>query len=354
VSNSLTIRVDGKGDAAKVGELNKGEEATLIGKKGRYYHIRLDSGLEGYVAKSHSKIIPTKETLSIVTWNLEGPAGLDNKDFKGFAEFIEGVDVLVLEETLGEDQTKDAISRTLLPNLNIAVSDFAKDTNENPYTKQELAIITPHALGNIIEVDPYENDDTEAMRAKDINFEVPNWIPEAQRKSKGSRGWYWVDIPSLKLSIAAVHLKSSRGKTGKEDEKNSHKREAVAAGLVEAIKTDSKARPNWSYIVAGDFNIAPADKVKVGTDLHISCSKSSCSGYDQTHAIFGGGLVEGVIMRNLVEGLSASYAKGNFAQSPIDNIYAFGPIFDQATKLTAEKGEHFGSDHYALKVSLEY
>lgn len=45
---------------------------------------------------------------------------------------------------------------------------------------------------------------------------------------------------------------------------------------------------------------------------------------------------------------------GNFAKSPIDNIYAYGPIFDQVTKIVVERGDHYGSDHYALKVSIEY
>ena len=61
----------------------------------------------------------------------------------------------------------------------------------------------------------------------------------------------------------------------------------------------------------------------------------------------------GLAMRNLVEGLSASYAKGDFVQSPIDNIYAAGPIFDRTTSLTARRGDPFGSDHHALIVTVE-
>ena len=57
-------------------------------------------------------------------------------------------------------------------------------------------------------------------------------------------------------------------------------------------------------------------------------------------------------MRNLVLGLGASYAKGNYAKSPIDNIYVMGPRFDKMTKVVSERGETFGSDHYAFRVMV--
>lgn len=69
------------------------------------------------------------------------------------------------------------------------------------------------------------------MRAVDVDVVVPEWIPSSQRNKKGARGWIWVDIPTLNLSVAAIHLKSSRGQSGMTDEENSHKREAIASAL---------------------------------------------------------------------------------------------------------------------------
>lgn len=353
VTNSLTIRADSNGSSERIGQLLKGEQAKLLGEQGHYYHIRTTNGLQGYVAKSYSTIIPETEKLTIVTWNLEGPGGLENKALKQFAAFAGDADVIVLEETLGLEQTTQALEVSELVHGNVAVSDFAKDSEPQPYLKQELAIVSLHPYSKIVEVDPYPSNDSAEARQLDLDFEIPEWIPEGQTR-KGARGWLWVEIPSLKLVVAAVHLKSSQGATGHKDKGNSDKREVVAAGLVEAIIADTKARDGWSYVVAGDFNVAPGDIAKVGIDLKKECTESECLAYDQTHAIFGGGLVEGFVMRNLVEGLSSSYAKGNFTQSPIDNIYAVGPIFDQVTKLIVERGAHFGSDHYAIKVQLEY
>lgn len=291
-------------------------------------------------------------TLTVATWNLDGPTGLDDKRLDGFGAFVKNADVVVLEETLGEQQTAEALKRAGLPQWRLAVSDFAKDTLDI-YQKQEVAVITRHPIDVTREIDPYPDDDTVQMRAKQFDFDPPAILPMAQRTRKGARGWLWVEIPDLKLVVAAVHLKSSQGATGLKDIDNSYKREAVAAGLGEAIVVDSRMRRDWSYVVAGDFNVAPGDTGKVGPDLNRVCSADNCMGFDQTHALLSSGLIDGLLMRNLTVGLANTYVKGAYAKSPIDNIYAMGPIFDRTTKLTVERGDHFGSDHYAVRVSLE-
>ena len=191
------------------------------------------------------------------------------------------------------------------------------------------------------------------MQALDENIDVPTLLPADQRDYTGYRGWLWVELPDLKLVVIAVHLKSSRGDSGRGDERNAMKREAIAASLGVVIRDDAEERPDWSYIVAGDFNVAPGDTDKIGYDLAYRCPVASCRGYDQTHALLSGGLVPGLAMRNLTVGLGATFANGEFVDSPIDNILAMGPRFSNAVRVTAEKGPPFGSDHHAVRVTVE-
>ena len=295
------------------------------------------------------------DSLQIVLWNLEGPAGLANRDndLKDFGTFAKDADVVVLVETIGEDQLNTMKVKSDLASLNHAISDFAKDSEPNPYYKLELGVLTPHAIGTVREADPREDNDTLAMRAKDEPVDVPSWLPAMQRSNLDHRGWFWVEIPALKLVVIAVHFKSSRGDSGFDDKSNAERRENIAAALGVAIREDHKDRDGWSYIVAGDFNVAPGDAAKVGYDLEAECTAARCFGYDQTHALLSGGLVHGLVMRNFSEGLGATYAKGAFVDSPIDNVLGVGPIFATNTRVLAERGQAFGSDHFSVRVTVE-
>ena len=294
------------------------------------------------------------EKLSISTWNLEGPSGLQNRqvDIRRLGEFVRDVDFLILQEALGNSQVEAFLEASGHSQWNYAVSDFADDAKSNPYHKLEVSVVSPHPVTGVNEADPYARDDSAGANNKDHDVKVPDYIPADQRKRRGSRGWLWVEFGSLKIAVAAVHLKSSVGRTGKKDEPNSFKREAIAAALIETIKVHAKKYEDWSYVVAGDFNVAPGDIGKIGTNLSLRCEQEKCNGYDQTHALFGVGLVDGFVMRNLVLGLGASYAKGNFTKSPIDNIYVMGPRFDKTTRVVSERGETFGSDHYVIRVMV--
>jgi len=293
--------------------------------------------------------------LTIATWNLEGPAGLEGRDAElhAFGDFVRSADVVVVQEALGAEQVRGFLAKAGLTGWSFAVSDFARDEIADPYAKLEVAVLSRHPLVGFAEFDPYPADDTEAMRAADADVLVPELIPAAQRRNTGARGWISVEVPALKLVVIAAHLKSSQGRTGKADEENSFKREAVAAAIAVQISADAQLRRDWSHVVAGDFNVAPGDVAKVGVDFARACSATACTAYDQTHAILSSGLVAGLAMRNLVVGLGPSYVGGNYAKSPIDNVYATGPIFDRTVRLTAERGPPFGSDHHALRVTVE-
>ena len=52
-------------------------------------------------------------------------------------------------------------------------------------------------------------------------------------------------------------------------------------------------------------------------------------------------------------GLGGSYDDDSLPSRPIDAIYAQGPLFDDASRLVAERGPLFGSDHFAIRVSVE-
>ncbi len=296
------------------------------------------------------------DTVRVALWNLDGPnrqSGHD-QDLVGFGTFVDGSDAIVLVETISEDQLKDMKDKASLSALNHAISDFAKDSESNPYYKLEVGVLTPHRIGTFREADPDDENDTPDMQALDEDIDVPDWLPADQRSKTGHRGWIWVELPDLKLVVVAVHLKSSRGDGGRDDEENAMKRETIAASLGVVIREDAARRLDWSYIVAGDFNVAPGDIDKIGYDLTYRCpAATSCRGYDQTHALLTGGLVHGLAMRNLTVGLGSTFADRKYVDSPIDNILAMGPIFNNSARVTAEKGPLFGSDHHAVRVTVE-
>ena len=291
-------------------------------------------------------------SLTAITWNA---ARLEKTDLTGFGDYLRKLnpDIVVLQEILGESQIRTFMEKTGIPNWNMRISDFSKDSFKNPYRKLEVAILSPCKIGDTHEADPYSRDDTKAMRARDVDLRVPAFVPEDQRRYKGSRGWLWAEIPALRIAVAAVHLKSARGGSGKRDERNSFKRENVVAALADEIVNNGRKRSGWSYLVAGDFNIAPGDVQKVGVNLAHRCPEQGrCLQYDQTHAILSSGLRRGLAMRNLTVGLGRSYANRKFVASPIDNIYATGPFFDGTSKLIAERSATFGSDHHAIRVTV--
>ena len=82
------------------------------------------------------------EPLTIITWNVEGPGGLADKDLSALGDFIENADVVVIEEVLGADQLEATMIGASVETWNSAVSNFAKDSFSDPFKKQELGVIT--------------------------------------------------------------------------------------------------------------------------------------------------------------------------------------------------------------------
>ncbi len=81
-------------------------------------------------------------------------------------------------------------------------------------------------------------------------------------RGMGQRGALEWTLPGGDLRVAAVHLKSSVGAVGPEDCDNARKRMALAWGLAQR----QAEIPAGAYLVLGDFNVDPADPLKVEYD----------------------------------------------------------------------------------------
>ena len=120
--------------------------------------------------------------------------------------------------------------------------------------------------------------------------------------------------------------------------------------MVRFVATKRSANGNSTLLVAGDLNVGETDKKKIGfnlTDEFVGANNT----YDETHAIFSAGLVDGIHMTSLTQGIGAeTYDDPQFAGSgPIDCIYVIGA---QAGDFTIAKktSETFGSDHFAVST----
>lgn len=291
------------------------------------------------------------DELRFVTWNING-TGFDAREADyARLKHLADPDFVLVQELLSARQTADFMRQAGLAGAQ-QTSEFSKDSEPNPYFKLEVGIIAVNGtLASCREFDPKvgNDDDTD-----DIELQAPNFLPQDQRHFTGFRGFLWCENPENDLVLINVHLKSSGGREGAADEKNAFQREAVIGAVVTEIARHSSNNANTSYVVAGDFNAAPQDAKKVGSDLTLRCTQDECEDYDQTHAIAAGDFTDGVAMRNVTTGVGRTYMGNNafkYIDSPIDNIYVMGPLFD-GKRIRAERLEPFGSDHAAVLVSV--
>lgn len=286
--------------------------------------------------------------MTIAIWNIDGTHFSDRADqYKQFKAEA-NPDIIILNELLSHKMNAEFLSQAGFSGWSAVTSEFSKDSETKSYYKLEVGIASHYQISNMIEYDPRpDNDDDE----NDLPIIIPSYIPDSQRRIKSYRGFILTEIPEKKLAIVAMHLKSSGGKTGKKDEKNSQKREIIIGAAIEAVASHKRSHTGWSYIVAGDFNVSPGDTKKTGYDFNAKCIQNDCSGYDQTHAIASGAYTDGISMTNVVAFAGRSYAKGNYANSPIDNIYVTGSLFDG--EYTVRKHGPYGSDHYVLSVMFK-
>jgi endonuclease/exonuclease/phosphatase family metal-dependent hydrolase len=153
--------------------------------------------------------------------------------------------------------------------------------------------------------------------------------------------------------------------TKQEALRRARSREAAAGAIAMLAARDIAA--GKSVFIAGDFNTPLQEVCKAGEKLEedaeplIGCATklgaNACNerdGFDDTYAVLTNGLIDTVRFRVLTEGIGRTYAKGDFVDSPIDNVLAAGPLSSRAFTAVKLKGPQndltFGSDHFPVLV----
>ena len=292
------------------------------------------------------------EKIRIVTWNVReaftvGDVTKRKADFAAAAKSLDP-DIILLQEIVSQ-QVAVAIRNAMgLKGYHVVCSNFTTDAPT--HAAFEVAIISRFPIAQVIEYDPSPSgpDDEDVEEAP---LEPSKKLGLA--KVTTDRGFLWAHVPDKKITLAVVHLKSSRGAVGKSDKTNAQKREFVIAAVAASVNEDRGLFPGYAYLVAGDFNVGHSDPKKNGTDLDEDCF-SNCGSkdlYDDTHALLAEGLVGSLKMKNLALSIPDSTFP-DFPGSPIDNIYVSGDLagrFSNAQK--ASNG--FGSDHLAVSTVFD-
>jgi endonuclease/exonuclease/phosphatase family metal-dependent hydrolase len=237
-----------------------------------------------------------------------------------------------------------------LKGFHVACSDFTPGDKPD-FSDFEVAVISRWPLSQVIEYDPSPDASPDKETPQELELE-PQLKLGIRRPNEDIRGFLWARVDAVQMTVAVVHLKSSRGTAGPEDYENARKREFVAATVAVGVLDDREFWPEYSCIVGGDFNVGHSDKAKNGRKLFQDASSgTSADGYDDTHALFAEGIVGGLKMKNLV-GYTMEPTFPSFPGSPIDNLYvaskraaSFKPaVISQNT---------FGSDHRPVWTSVD-
>ncbi|MBN8625504.1 MAG: endonuclease/exonuclease/phosphatase family protein [Planctomycetes bacterium] len=258
-------------------------------------------------------------------------------------------DVLVLEEVVTPAVATAVRDAMGLAGYYVACSNF-NPSDEPDFTALEVAVLSRYPFAQVVEYDPTPDNDLsdgdpdESPITADYKLGIP--VPNDVR---GTRGFLWVRIPELRLTVSAVHLKSSRGVDGDADRENALRREFVTAAIMRSVAGDALTFPDHTAVIAGDFNVGHSDP-KNGRDLRRddTTTSESTDGYDETHALLTG--LAGIRMTNLMRHISETTFP-SFPSTPIDNIYVGGP---NAAKFSPAEmfDDTFGSDHRPLVTTL--
>lgn len=288
------------------------------------------------------------EDIRIATWNVHEGMSVEKlaeraDDLKNMAAAVRP-DVLLVQEVTSLAVVEAVRDLMGLKGYYCACSDF-NPGDQPDFAFFEVGIISRWPLDQVIEYDttPDNADKPGAPDELPINPLLKLGI---RKPPEDVRGFLWARIDQLKLTTAVVHLKSSRGApSGVEDRMNAMKREYVAGAMAAGVVEDRLVWPSYSCILGGDLNVGHSDLSKNGNRLDVDYDTPAPGqdGYDDTHAIFRGGVVYGLKMLNLV-GHTREPTFPAFPSTPIDNLYVTGPgekNFSPATIIN----DTFGSDH---------
>jgi endonuclease/exonuclease/phosphatase family metal-dependent hydrolase len=251
-----------------------------------------------------------------------------------------------------EDIVKAIRDEMGLDEYYVACSNFVLSDGDNRGAF-EVAIISKYPLSDITEYDPFpEAEDDPGMTEVEIVPLTQYGIVDIGT----SRGFLMAKIPDFNLYVGVTHLKSSLGYVGIPDASNAVKRELVAAYKAKTVNDLTDQEPDARFFIGGDFNVGHSDNLKNGTNLLEDCyDPDECPGadlYDETHALLGGGLIDGLLMTNQTLSITETTFP-EYPGSPIDNIYVLwkgeGDV-GQAVRVN----QTFGSDHVPVYVDFTW
>ncbi|QDU80707.1 Extracellular ribonuclease precursor [Polystyrenella longa] len=308
------------------------------------------SGLLSMRGATESALDEESDSIKIVTWNAREIFSLADvnrreEDFLDFGGDI-NPDIVMIQEVSSIRQVERIRDYMGLTGYYFCCSDFEQN-DRGRYSSFEVGVISRFPFDSVVENDP-SPDNNENNPEEPFEFEMNYPELDGLADVSTSRGFLRVRIDELKLIINVTHLKSSNGNDGQGDHKNAQKREIVAAAIATQVNRDRAKYPDFSVLVAGDFNVGETDSGKNGSSL----TDDSGDGYDDTHAIFSGGLIGDLQMKSLTHdlGIETYIASDQYAGTgPIDCIYVTGEDrFTPASPGTSS----FGSDH--LPVTTRY
>jgi len=293
------------------------------------------------------------EDVRIVLWNGEELFKVSDvndrrSDLEAFAAHFDDVDILLIDEVCSLAVVERVRDLMGLDGFHVVCSDFSQNDN-NQHGSFEVGVISRFPITQAVEYDvtPDNRPHSRGGEPAERPLAPDSILKLGLAKAKPGRGFLWVRIDDLKLTIALAHLKSSRSSNEAE---NAQKREFVAAAMALSVLEDRENFPGYSYVVAGDLNVGFTDLKKNGEDLVVDAIGGEAGDrYDDTHAIFGKGLIGGLKMTNLTANVGETFDSNQFpGTGPIDNIYVEGEIgaFAEAEKTM----QTFGSDHFAVST----
>ncbi|QDV50835.1 Endonuclease/Exonuclease/phosphatase family protein [Gimesia fumaroli] len=288
------------------------------------------------------------QPITVATWNVgfmdRNVTDLKIDDFLNEVDF----DILLVNEIKTQDDLNSLKAAMDREDFHTAISSF---TNGNG--NLEVGIISRFPLTEIVE---YDRSIDNSGNITEKKLERVN-LPGIANVGVG-RGFLVAKVQSLNLYVIVSHLKSSKGRSGQHDRSNAQKRELVAAAIATHTLELREDHPECSVLFGGDVNVGVADKKKNGVNLIVDNNdgtNTGVDGYDETHAILGGGLIDSLKMRSLAEKVKGTFVgNDNIPDYPgtgaIDVLYITGPLESKFKPAVSATDRH-GSDHLCVYSS---